>query len=152
METKDQTSSSVKSIPDGYGTVTPIIGVRGVAKYLDFLPKAFGAIERGRFVGDDGEIMHAEMTIGNSTIMLGEASEKEQAAHSAFYLYVENADDGFAQAIAAGAESVSPPADQFYGDRTGTVRDPWGNTWFIATHVEDVARDEMKSRARAGVR
>jgi PhnB protein len=152
METRDQTRASVRPIPAGFHTLTPIISVKNVSKFLDFLPRAFGAVERGRFIGDDGAIMHAEVEIGDSILMVGEKSEKMEGATCSLYMYVENADQAFARAVDAGAKIIQPVSDQFYGDRSGCVGDEWGNHWFISTHIEDVPQEELKARSRASMR
>ncbi|HEY6298309.1 MAG TPA: VOC family protein [Candidatus Binatus sp.] len=136
---------SVKPIPDGYHTVTPFLNVKGVAKLIDFLKSAFGAEEVMRMPGPDGTVMHAEVSIGNSRLMLGEPMQTG-ASTSAFYLYVSNVDAMYKRAIGAGAKSVSQPTDQFWGDRMATVSDSFGNTWSIATHKEDPTPEEMAKR------
>ena len=141
-------SKAVKPIPDGYHTVTPFINVKGVAKEIDFLKSALGAEEVMRMAGPDGNVMHAEVSIGNSRLMLGEPMQGSPST-SSFYLYVSDADATYKRATGAGAKSVSPPTDQFWGDRMATVQDPFGNTWSIATHKEDPTPDEMKKRMAA---
>jgi len=148
---------AVKPIPDGYYTVTPYLIIKGAADALEFYKKAFGAKEVVRMCGPDGKVMHAEIKIGNSMIMLGEENP-ERGARSpktlggspvGILLYVENVDALAQQAIAAGAKVVQPVQDQFYGDRAGTVEDPFGHVWTISTHKEDVPPDEMKRRMEA---
>ncbi len=139
----------VKPIPDGYHTVTPYIVVSGVAKLIDFVKRAFGAEEKVCHTKPDGTIGHAEVKIGDSMMMMGEASGEWKPMPSAIYLYVPNTDAVYKQALKAGATSIMEPADQFYGDRSAGVKDPCGNMWWIATHVEDVPHDEMKRRAEA---
>lgn len=140
----------VKPIPDGFHAVTPYLTVRGAAKVIEFLKKAFGAqtvfepMKR-----PDGSIMHAELKIGDSRVMVGEANEQCQPTQAQLYFYVPDADATYQRAIAAGATSGTAPADMFYGDRSGSVKDPAGNTWFIATHKEDVAPQELAKRAEA---
>jgi PhnB protein len=140
---------SVKPIPDGYHTVTPFINVKGVAKLIDFLKAAFGAEEVMRMPGPDGVVMHAEVSIGNSRLMLGEPMQTNTPSSSYFYLYVNDADSMYKRAVKAGATSQIPPADQFWGDRMGTVTDPFGNTWSLATHKEDPTPEEMAKRMAA---
>lgn len=148
---------AVHPIPDGYTTVTPYIYVRGCAAALDFYKAAFGATELMRFSMPDGSVAHAEIQIGNARIMLGDENpmwgNKSPAtlgdASGGICLYVENADKMFAQAMAAGAKEMKPMADQFYGDRSGTVTDPFGHHWTIATHIEDVSVEEMHKRMEA---
>jgi len=136
---------SVKHIPEGYHSVTPFVNVKGVAQFLEFLKKAFGAEEVMRMPGPDGMVMHAEVNIGDSRLMLSEPMQSPVMTGS-FYLYVSDADAIFKRAIAAGATAVSQPSDQFWGDRMGTVTDKFGNTWSIATHREDITPEEMENR------
>jgi PhnB protein len=138
-------------IPEGYHTVTPYLAVNGAAKLLDFLKATFGAQEKEMMRRPDGTIGHAEVTIGNSVVMLGEAAGDFKPTPATLYVYVEDADAIYARALAAGATSIRPPETQFYGDRHGAVTDPVGNSWWIATHVEDVPPDEMMRRAQAAM-
>jgi PhnB protein len=140
---------SVKPIPEGYHAITPYLVVEGAAKLIDFLKQAFDAQETFRMPMPDGSIMHAEIKIGDSMVMMGEASEKWKPMPCAIYLYVNDADAVYKRALKAGATSTMEPADQFYGDRHGGVKDPAGNTWWIATHKEDVSPEELKKRAEA---
>ena len=150
---------SVKPIPAGYHTVTPYLIIKGAARAIEFYKKAFGATELLRLEGPDGKIGHAEIKIGDSPIML--ADEVPQYGFSgpesfggtpvSMLLYVENVDKRFEQAIAAGATSTRPVADQFYGDRAGTLVDPFGHVWTLATHVEDVPQDEIDRRFKAAM-
>jgi PhnB protein len=150
-------TNKVKPIPEGYHTATPYLIVTGAAKAIEFYKSAFGADEIMRMPQPDGRIGHAEIKIGDSTIMLADEFP-EMGARSpqslggspvSILLYVENVDTVFAQAVAAGAKVQRPLADQFYGDRTGGVTDPFGHVWYIATHTEDVSEEEMKKRAAA---
>ncbi|HYK64328.1 MAG TPA: VOC family protein [Patescibacteria group bacterium] len=136
---------AVKAVPDGYHTVTPFVNVKGNAKFIDFLKAAFGAEEIMRMPGPGGMVMHAEVTIGNSRLMLGEATQTPPMSGS-FYLYVSDVDAMYKRAVGAGATSQTPPTDQFWGDRMGTLKDSFGNTWSIATHKEDVSPEEMAKR------
>jgi len=138
---------ATKPIPEGYHAVTPCLIVSEASQLIDFLKRAFDAQEIFRMPGPDGAIMHAEMKIGDSMIMLGEASEEWKPMPCALYHYVNDADAVYKRALQAGATSIMEPADQFYGDRHGGVKDPSGNTWWIATHKEDVAPEELKKRA-----
>jgi PhnB protein len=138
---------SAKPIPEGYHTVTPYLVVEGAAKLIDFLKQAFDAEETFRMPMPDGSIMHAEVKIGDSMVMMGEASDKWKAMPCAIYLYVNDADAVYRRALKAGATSTMESSDQFYGDRQGGVKDPSGNTWWIATHKEDVSSEELKKRA-----
>lgn len=137
----------VNPVPRGYHTVTPYLTVNGVARLLDFLQQAFDATVIERMDGPDGNVMHAEVRIGDSVVMMGDAGGRYPAAPSTLYLYVPDCDALYKRAIDAGATSISEPADQFYGDRHGGVTDPSGNHWYIATHIEDVPPDEMQRRA-----
>ncbi len=136
---------AIKTVPDGYHTVTPFINAKGVAKLIDFLKSAFGAEEIMRMPGPGGMVMHAEVNIGNSRLMLGEATQTPPMPGS-FYLYVNDVDAMYKRATGAGATSQTPPTDQIWGDRMCTVKDSFGNTWSIATHKEDVTPEEMAKR------
>jgi PhnB protein len=145
---------SVKPIPDGYHTVTPYLIVKGAAEALDFYKRAFGATEIMRFPLPDGRVGHAELKFGNSIVMLADEFPQMAAISPTtlggttfgLCLYVPNVDELFAQAVAAGAKVERPVANQFYGDRAGTVLDPFGHKWTITTHVEDVSHEEMQKR------
>jgi len=139
-----------KAIPEGYHTVTPYLVVRGAAKTMDFAKKAFGAEVIGEpLKRPDGAIMHAELKIGDSRLMMSDADERHPPMPSMLHLYVPNVDTTYQRAVAAGGTSVMEPMDQFYGDRSGGVKDPAGNHWFIGTHKEDVAPAELRKRAEA---
>jgi PhnB protein len=140
---------AVKPIPEGYHSVTPYLTVQGAAKLLDFLQQAFDAKVTERMDRPDGRIGHAEVRIGDSVVMLAEASDQWKPMTGGIYLYVEDTDAAFKRALEAGAVSIMEPANQFYGDRNAGIKDPAGNFWWIATHVEDVAPPEMKKRAEA---
>ncbi len=130
-------------VPEGYPTVTPYLIVDGAAKLIDFLQRAFGAAARECHKMEDGKIMHAEATIGDSTVMLGDATGEWKAMPSVLHLYVPDADAVYRKALAAGATSVREPADQFYGDRSGGVKDPLGNLWWISTRKENLSLEEI---------
>ena len=147
-----------KPIPDGYHTVTPSFTFKNSQKAIEFYKKAFGATEVMRF--DDprsGKIGHAEIKIGDSPIMLADEAPEVGARSPrtiggspvSILLYVDDVDSTFTKAVNGGAKVQRPVADQFYGDRTGGVEDPFGHLWYIATHVEDVSPEEMKKRAAA---
>ena len=140
---------AVKKIPDGYHSVTPYIVCEGVGKVIDFIVKAFDAREIDRMARPDGKVMHAEVKIGDSTIMFGEPLEPAKARPGSVYMYVEDTDAVYKRAIEAGGKSVMEPADQFYGDRNAGVTDQSGNYWWIATHIEDVSKEEISKRAEA---
>lgn len=138
----------VDPVPVGHHTVTPYLMVEDAARQIEFMTRAFGAIERGRFSTPDGRVMHAEVSIGDSIVMLGEASGETKPMPAMLHLSVPDTDAAYASAIAAGAESLREPSNQFYGDRTGGVVDGEGNQWWISTHVEDVSLAEMERRMR----
>jgi PhnB protein len=150
----------VKPIPDGYHTATPYLIVNGAAKALAFYQQAFGAKELFRMEQPGGKIGHAEFKIGDSPIMLADEFP-EMGARSpqslggtpvSILLYVENVDKMTEQAVAAGAKILRPLKNQFYGDRSATLADPFGHTWHIATHIEDVSSEEMSKRAEAAAK
>jgi PhnB protein len=146
----ERPTMATKPVPDGYHTVTPYLTVRGAPKVIEFLKQAFGAeLTHEPTKRPDGTIMHAEVKIGDSRVMIGEESEMAKATASSLYLYVPNVDSVYQQAVRAGGNSIMEPTDMFYGDRSGSVKDPSGNTWFIATHKEDVAPQELAKRAEA---
>lgn len=149
--------SKVKPIPDGYHTATPYLYIKGAGAAIEFYKKAFGAVELFRMAGPDGKIGHAEIKIGDSQIMMADENAEMGALSPqtiggtpfSIMLYVDDVDTVFNQAVAVGAEQLRPVADQFYGDRTGGLKDPFGFQWWIATHVEDVPPEEMEERAKA---
>jgi PhnB protein len=144
-----------KPIPEGYSTVTPYLVIQGAGAAIDYYKKVFGAIERMRMDAPGGMIGHAELTIGGSMIMLAdEFPDMGYRGPKAFggspvslMLYVANVDEVFKRALDAGAKPLRPVADQFYGDRMGTLEDPFGHVWTIGTHVEDVSPEEMRRRS-----
>jgi PhnB protein len=151
---------SAKAIPDGYHTATPYLIIKGAAKAIEFYKRAFGAQEIFRMAAPDGSIGHAEIRIGDSQIML--ADEVPNMGHKgphalggtpvSLLLYVPDVDKMFASALAAGATVQRALQNQFYGDRSGTLKDPFGHVWTIATHIEDVPPDEMNRRAQEYMR
>lgn len=140
----------VQAIPDTYGSVTPYLVVEGAEELMKFLQDTFGATVRGGDVmrGPDGRIGHAEVEIGNSIVMLADVPPDGEAMRSMLNIYVEDCDGIYQKALAAGAESVREPEDQFYGDRSGGIRDKWGNQYYISTHIEDVSPEEMERRVK----
>jgi PhnB protein len=146
--------SKVKAIPDGYRNVTPYLFVRGAARAIDYYKNAFGAVEKVRMPGPDGKIGHAELQIGDSMIMLADENPQMHAkspetlggSTNSLVLYVEHVDSVVDKAVKSGAKLVRPVADQFYGDRMGTIADPFGQVWSVGTHIEDVSPEEMKKR------
>lgn len=143
---------AVKPIPEGYHTVTPYIVIDDVDRLLDFLTAAFGATEKERVPSQDGPTGHAEVTIGDSSVMMGRAQDEIPALPCMLYLYVQNTDATYAQALAAGATSLQEPADMFYGDRNASVKDPTGNIWTIATRQENLTPEELAERAKEHMR
>ncbi|HVV48389.1 MAG TPA: VOC family protein [Polyangia bacterium] len=143
--------AEVKAIPEGYRTVTPFLSVNGASEAIDFYKKAFGAEERSRMSGPDGKLLHAELKIGDSIVMLSDAM-MGQPLTAGIHLYVADADAAWARATAAGAQVVMPIADMFWGDRYGVLADKWGNKWSIATHKEDFTPEEMGARAAAAMK
>jgi PhnB protein len=139
---------AVKPVPDGYHTVTPYVIAKDADGLLTFLKKAFGAREDHVMRAPDGSIWHADVTVGDSHLMLSQATAQYPAMPAGIYLYVPDTDATYRAALAAGATSVMEPADQFYGDRNAGVKDAQGNMWWIGTHVEDVAPDELERRAK----
>jgi PhnB protein len=137
---------AVNPIPEGYRTVTPYLVVDGATNVLDFVKQAFGAEEKFRMDTPDGKIGHAEVQIGDSIVMLGDAGAENPAMPAMIHLYLEDCDATYERALAAGATSEREPTDQFYGDRSAGVRDSAGNLWWIATHVEDVPEEELAKR------
>jgi PhnB protein len=148
---------AVKYIPEGYHNATPYLIIKGAARAIDFYKQVFGATELMRFPGPGGSIGHAEIKIGDSPIML--ADEAPQMGYRSpqsiggtpvsLMLYVQEVDKVVDRAVKAGARLERPVADQFYGDRNGTIQDPFGHVWTIGTHKEDVSAEEMQRRAAA---
>ena len=151
--------ANVKPIPEGYPEITPYLAVDGANDAIDFYTTVFGARERMRMQGPGGKVGHAELEIGNSLIML--ADEFPDMGHRGpksiggtpvtISIYVEDVDDVFDRAVAEGATEIRPVENQFYGDRSGQLEDPFGHRWSVATHVEDVPSDEMEKRAAAAM-
>ena len=137
---------TVKPIPDGYHTITPYFVMKNPREFIEFLKKAFNAESVSMSVSPDSKVMHAEIRIGDSMMMMSEASENNPAVNGSIYLYVNDTDAIYKQALEAGAESLMEPADQFYGDRNAGVKDPFGNTWWIGTHLENVSGEEIEKR------
>lgn len=144
---KNQDTKSVKPVPDGFHTVTPFIVVDGAEKLIDFLTRAFNAtLQYQMKIQETNKISHATLKIGDSVIMISDASDTMPAMPSALYLYVTEVDEYYKKAMQAGATSLKEPRTEFYGDRTSGVKDQWGNQWWVATHVEDVSNEELKAR------
>ena len=155
--THDERKGKAKPVPDGYHTATPYLIVDGAAKALDFYQRVFGATERMRMPGPGGKVGHAEISIGDSVIMLADEHPEIGArgprayggAAVSLHLYVPDVDAMVKKAVAAGATLLRPVEDKFYGDRMGTIEDPFGHHWHVSTHQEDVPPDEMARRAAA---
>jgi len=149
--------ANVKPIPEGYHSVTPYLSIKGAAAAIDYYKQVFGATELFRMAGPDGKIGHAEIKIGDSPIMLAdEFPEMEFVSPKTLggspvglMIYVDDVDTMYTQAISAGAQEIKPLQNQFYGDRSGTLKDPFGHVWTVATHIEDVPPEEMEQRAAA---
>jgi PhnB protein len=153
-------TSGVKPIPEGYHSITPYLVVNDAAGAIEFYKSAFGASELMRMTAAAGRVGHAEIRIGDSRIMLADEFP-EMGARSArtlggspvhIYLYVEDVDAVTGKALAAGAKELRPVKDQFYGDRSGSIEDPFGHVWHVSTHKEDVPPDELKRRAETAMR
>ncbi len=142
-------TSHVKPILDGYHTSTPVLMVDDSAKLIDFLKEAFGAQEKERFTDPSGNIVHAEVTLGDSIIQLSDAIGEWKPVQVPLLLYVADTDSTYRRALKAGGASLREPMDAFYGDRTAGVKDSFGNSWWIATHQEDVSGEELEKRAEA---
>ena len=140
-------ATNLKPVPEGRHTVTPYIVVSGVGKLIDFAKEVFGATEVYLSKRPDGTVMHAEIKIGDSIVMMGEGGEGGKHFPAMLYLYLENMDAVYQRAMQAGAKSVREPANQIYGDRVGGVEDAFGNQWWMATHVEDVSDEKVIEEA-----
>lgn len=147
---------AAKPIPEGQHSITPYLAISDAAKAIEFYAKAFGAVEMFRLDAPGGRVGHAELKIGDSSLMLGDpcdmeggltASQKLAGAAVGLHLYVDDCDKVYAQALACGATQLREVTDQFYGDRSGTLKDPFGNIWFVSTHKEDLSPEEIRDRA-----
>lgn len=150
--------SKVSYIPQGYNSVTPYLVIKGAARAIEYYKKVFGATETVRMDSPDGKVGHAELKIGNSHIMLADENPSMGQGYSSaasigaspvsLYLYIPDVDRVIDRAVAEGAKLLRPVADQFYGDRSGFIQDPFGHLWGVATHVEDVAPEELRERMK----
>ncbi|MGE3491617.1 MAG: VOC family protein [Vicinamibacterales bacterium] len=148
---------AVKAVPDGYHTLTPYLVCQGAADAIKFYEQAFGATETARMPGPGGSVMHAELRIGTSMLMLSDENPERGALSPktvggspvSVFIYTEDVDALFARAVKAGAQGVAPPADMFWGDRFAQLVDPFGHSWAMATHKEDVSPEEMGRRMQA---
>jgi PhnB protein len=149
--------STVKPVPDGYHTITPYLSIKGAADAIAFYTKAFGAREIMRMAQPDGRVGHAELQIGDSRVMLADefpemnfrSPQSIGGTPVTLHMYVEDVDAVVARAVAAGARVTQPVEDKFYGDRSGSVTDPWGHVWHVSTHKEDLSMEEIRRRAAA---
>jgi PhnB protein len=149
-------TSKVNFKPEGYNTVTPYLVIKGAAKAIEYYKNVFGATVVVRMDGPDGKVGHAELQIGDSRIMLADenpamgnrSAETIGGSPVSLYVYIPDCDKVVAKAVAEGAKILKPVQDQFYGDRSGFIQDPFGHLWGIATHVEDVSAEEMKERMK----
>jgi PhnB protein len=147
---------AVKPIPDGYHSITPYLFVDDAHGAIDFYKRAFGATERGVMEGPDGKVVHAELQIGDSALMLSDPFEQQTGTPpkelggttAAVFLYVEDVDAVVQQAADAGATVAAPPEDMFWGDRFGRITDPFGHQWQVATHTEDLSPEEIAERGK----
>ena len=150
-------ATKAQAVPKGYHTVTPSLVVAGAAKAIDFYKKALGAEELMRFPGPDGKIMHAEIKVGDSIVMLNDEMPDKGArgptsfggTSVSFFVYQDNVDSAWKRAVDAGAKEVTPLENQFWGDRTGCLEDPFGHRWWLAQHVEDLTPAEIEKRGEA---
>lgn len=150
--------AKVSYIPKDYNSITPYLVVNGAARAIDYYKSVFGATEVMRMPGPDGKIGHAELQIGNSRIMLADENPSMGQGHTSaatvggspvsLYVYLPDVDKVIQRATAEGAKVLKPVEDQFYGDRTGFIQDPFGHLWGVATHIEDVSPEQMKERMK----
>jgi PhnB protein len=150
--------AKVSYIPKDYNSVTPYLIVKGAAKAIDYYKKVFGATETVRMNGPEGKVGHAELKIGNSHIMLADENPSMGQGHTSaasmggspvsLYVYLPNVDEVVRRATTEGAKKLKPVEDQFYGDRTGFIQDPFGHLWGVATHIEDVSPKDMEARMK----
>lgn len=139
---------TVKPIPEGFHTVTPYLLMEGATQLIDFTKKVFNATEIFCMKSPEGKVMHAQLAIGDSMLMIADARTDFKPLPASLYLYVPDVDEVYQNALNAGAKSVMTPADQFYGDRNAGVIDNWGNYWWLATHIEDVSSADIIKRAQ----
>lgn len=148
--------TQVQAIPQGYHSLTPYMTIRNCAEAIEFYKKAFGAVQRVRIDGEDHKVVHAELKIGDSILMMTDENIKMdhkgpevlKGTPVSVLLYVENVDDVFNRAVKEGATVISKVEDQYFGDRMGTLKDPYGHIWSISTHIEDVSPEEMEKRMK----
>jgi PhnB protein len=148
-------AKKVKTVPEGYNSVTPYMTIKNAAKAIEYYKKIFGAVEVMRISQPDGRVGHAELKIGDSKIMIcdefpnmgARGPEAVGGTPVSIHLYIADVDDVVKRAVAAGAKATQPMQDKFYGDRAGGIIDPFGHSWYIATHTEDMSMEEMQLRA-----
>lgn len=139
-------AEKVNPIPEGFHTITPYFIVNDGVKFIDFVKKAFSAAENHRSTTPDGRIMHAQLKIGDSFIMMGQSTGEWRSMTCTMYMYVQDIDSVYNNALKAGGKTLREPTNEFYGDRVCGIEDPFGNQWWIATHVEDVSPEEIRKR------
>jgi PhnB protein len=153
MEKKDSSSKSkVNYIPKGGHSITPYLVVKEAAKFIEFAKKAFDAKLESSTKADNGEIVNANLIIGDSSVMVSDQMHGTNTENAMLYLYVKDVDAVYKKAIDAGATNLQKVQDQFYGDRAGAIKDTWGNKWWIATHIEDVSDSELEKRSRQAMK
>src|SRR5436309_13216299 len=142
-------TSNANPTPQNYGTVTPYFVVDGVPRLIDFLRETFHVEERARINDKEDHVGHAEIKIGNSIVMMADSTPQYNPIPSQLYVYIDNVDEAYRRGLKAGGISEQEPTTQFYGDRTAAGKDPTGNVWWIASHIEDVSPEEMERRMKA---
>lgn len=147
-QSKNPGRRSVRAVPDGFHTVTPFLVAEQASELIRFIERSFGGKTTSMFKMDNGHVMHATVRIGDSEVMISDATEKYPADSSRLYLYVEDVDAVYKEALNNHGTSLREPADEFYGDRSCGIKDSWGNEWWIATHIEDVSNEEMEERSK----
>jgi PhnB protein len=145
---KTKSKKAVNAIPEGYHSVTPYLIADNSIKLIDFLKNAFGGEVTYLLQDEKKMVVHAAVKIGNSLIMISDTMEGMEAQTSMLFIYVEDVDAVYKKAVQAKAKPVREPKDEFYGDRAGCVKDDWGNTWWVATHIEDVDEEELARRSK----
>jgi PhnB protein len=146
-KTSNRSSKGVQAVPKGFNTVTPFIMVDNAESLIDFIERGLNGNVEFKMKNDDGKIMHASVRIGNSPIMISDVMDGQEPITSMLYLYVDNVDELYEQGLAvSGTKSARELRDEYYGDRAGCLEDQWGNKWWIATHIEDVSKEELESR------
>jgi uncharacterized glyoxalase superfamily protein PhnB len=144
---KTTKSQKVKAVPEGFHTVTPYLVAENADELIDFIKSGLHGDVTFMHRSEDNKVQHATVKIGDSLVMISDTMSDMEPEPAMLYLYVDDVDDVFRSAIAAKAETIQEPKDQFYGDRAGAVKDRWGNKWWIATHIENVEHDELNKRA-----